>query len=105
MRLGLTGFSALTLSQLFQLRSLADDLPNSVGGGTRHSNSERTAIVLVWLRGGASHLETFDMKPLASSEFRGPYQPIATNVPGIEICELLPRLATIESSTILCESA
>ncbi len=104
LRLGLTGFSALTLSQLFQLRSLAEDLPTSVGSAARHGDFERTAIILVWLRGGASHLETFDMKPLSSSEFRGPYHPIATNVPGIEICELLPRLAKIADKYTLLRS-
>ena len=56
---------------------------------------EKTAVILVWLRGGASHLETFDPKPLAPSEFRGPFSPIDTNVPGIQICELLPRLSKI----------
>ena len=65
---------------------------------------QRTAIILVWLRGGASHLETFDCKPLASSDFRGPYQPIDTNVPGIQICELLPRLAKIADKYALLRS-
>jgi hypothetical protein len=51
------------------------------------------SIILVWLWGGPSHLDTFDMKPAAPTEYRGPYAPIATNVPGIEICELLPQLA------------
>ena len=47
----------------------------------------------MWLWGGPSHLETFDMKPDAPAEFRGPYRPVSTNVPGIEVCELLPELA------------
>ena len=51
------------------------------------------SMILLWLWGGPSHLDTFDMKPQAPQEYRGPYRPIATNVPGIEICELLPRLA------------
>lgn len=51
------------------------------------------SMILLWLWGGPSHLDTFDMKPEAPLEYRGPYRPIATNVPGIEICELLPRLA------------
>ncbi|HEV3137987.1 MAG TPA: DUF1501 domain-containing protein [Pirellulales bacterium] len=64
--------------------------------------ADRTALILVWLRGGASHLETYDPKPLASSEYRGPYQPIATRVPGLQICELLPRQAQVaERFTIL----
>jgi len=50
-------------------------------------------MILLWLWGGPSHLDTFDMKPGAPLEYRGPYRPVATNVPGIEVCELLPRLA------------
>jgi hypothetical protein len=51
------------------------------------------AVILLWLWGGPSHLDTFDMKPAAPAEYRGPFEPIATAVPGLEICELLPRLA------------
>jgi hypothetical protein len=51
------------------------------------------AIILLWLWGGPSHLDTFDMKPSAPLEYRGPYEPVPTSVPGIEICELLPHLA------------
>ena len=64
------------------------------------------SCILLWLDGGPSHLETFDMKPEAPSEVRGPFKPIATNVSGIQICELLPltsrvtdRLAIIRSMT------
>lgn len=49
--------------------------------------------ILIWLDGGPSHLETFDLKPDAPQEVRGPFRPIDTAVPGIRICELLPRLA------------
>lgn len=49
--------------------------------------------ILIWLDGGPSHLETFDPKPAAPAEVRGPFQPIATAVPGIEISEFLPRTA------------
>jgi uncharacterized protein (DUF1501 family) len=51
------------------------------------------SVILVFLTGAASHLETFDLKPDAPPEVRGEFKPIATNVPGIRICELLPRLA------------
>ncbi|GDY08883.1 hypothetical protein LBMAG52_23690 [Planctomycetia bacterium] len=98
LRIGLTGFSSLTLGQLLQLRSGAAETSRAP------ATAERTAIILVWLRGGASHLETFDCKPLASSDFRGPYQPIDTNVPGIQICELLPRLAKIADKYALLRS-
>ena len=51
------------------------------------------SIILLWLWGGPSHLDTFDLKPNAPVEYRGPYAPIPTAVPGVQICELLPLLA------------
>src|SRR4051794_5067013 len=51
------------------------------------------SVILLWAAGGASHLDTVDLKPNPPSEYRGPFNPIATNVPGIEITELLPNLA------------
>lgn len=92
LRAGLTGFASLSLAQLLQLRA--------AGAATKSD----TAIILVWLRGGASHLETFDPKPDASSDFRGPYDPIATNVPGIFISELLPRLSQLANRYSLLRS-
>ena len=92
--MGLTGFTGLTLSQLYQIRARAGSPPSG----------RRTAVILVWLRGGASHLETFDPKPHAPSDFRGPYNAIATNVPGIHISELLPRLATVADKYAILRS-
>ena len=51
------------------------------------------SVILLWANGGPSQLETFDMKPEAPEEYRGEFRPISTNVPGLEICELLPNLA------------
>jgi hypothetical protein len=50
-------------------------------------------VIVLWLWGGPSHLDTFDMKPDAPIEYRGPFEPVKTAVPGIQICELLPGLA------------
>src|SRR5260221_13026747 len=52
-------------------------------------------IIMVLLPGGPTHLDTFDLKPDAPAEIRGEFRPIATNVPGLDICELMPRLAGI----------
>lgn len=52
-----------------------------------------TSAILLWLWGGPSHLETFDPKPNAPVEYRGPYAAVRTSVAGLHICELLPRLA------------
>ncbi len=51
------------------------------------------AVIMVFLAGGPPHQDMIDLKPDAPSEVRGEFKPIATNVPGIEICELMPRLA------------
>src|SRR5712692_2486565 len=51
--------------------------------------------ILLFLVGGPSHLDTFDLKPDAPETVRGPFRPIRTNVPGIDICEHLPRTAAI----------
>ena len=60
------------------------------------------SVILFWANGGPSHLETFDLKPGAPAEIRGPFRPIRTNVPGIDICEHLPRLARMaDKFTIL----
>jgi hypothetical protein len=54
-----------------------------------------TAVILFWMAGGPSHIDTYDMKPNAPPEVRGPFRPIRTNVPGLNVCELLPRHAAI----------
>ena len=51
------------------------------------------AVINIYLPGGPSHLDFFDLKPEAPKEIRGEFKPIKTNVPGVEICELFPRLA------------
>ena len=55
--------------------------------------SKPRSCILLWLSGGPSQLDTFDMKPDAGSKYRGEFKPVATNVPGIQVCELLPRVA------------
>ena len=59
----------------------------------KKAGRKQRSVILVWLWGGPSHIDTFDMKPDAPIEYRGPFRPIATNVPGIRICEYLPELA------------
>jgi hypothetical protein len=51
------------------------------------------SVIFVWLPGGPPHMEMYDMKPDAPAEYRGIFSPIRTNVPGIEVCELLPHHA------------
>lgn len=78
--LGALGFS---MGDLLAVRARSQGVP----GGRAKS------VILLWLWGGPSHLDTFDMKPDAPSEYRGPFEPVATSVPGVRVCELLPGLA------------
>jgi len=71
----------LTLADL--LRVQAQEAP------ARRASAK--AVIMVWLEGGPSHIDTYDLKLNAPEEIRGPYKPIKTKVPGMEICELLPQ--------------
>ena len=53
------------------------------------------SVILFWANGGPSHIDLFDLKPHAPAEYRGPFRPIRTSVPGMEITELLPNLARL----------
>lgn len=55
----------------------------------------RKSVVFIYLKGGPSQLDMYDMKPEAPAEIRGEYRPIATSVPGMRVCELLPLQAKI----------
>lgn len=59
------------------------------------AGSRDTAVIFVWLPGGPPHMEMYDMKPNAPSDYRGAFSPIPTNVPGLDVCELFPRHAKI----------
>jgi len=97
LRAGLTGFTGMSLATVNRLRAAA--------AAEQETNpDEKTAVILVWLRGGCSHLDTFDPKPDAPSEYRGPFQPINTRVPGMELTELLPKLATCSDRYSLLRS-
>ncbi|GDY08225.1 hypothetical protein LBMAG52_17110 [Planctomycetia bacterium] len=84
--------------------SLADLLAARAAAGTSVVSELPTSVILFWMWGGPSQIETFDPKPNAPSEYRGPFRPIATSVPGIEICELFPQLAKIADRYSLIRS-
>lgn len=62
------------------------------------------SVILFWANGGPSHLDLFDLKPHAPKEYRGEFSPIRTNVPGIEITELLPTLARMADKFAILRS-
>src|SRR5262249_53324217 len=62
------------------------------------------SLIVLWLWGGPSHMETFDLKPDAPAEYRGEFRPIPTNVPGLEISEHLPLLARMADKLAIVRS-
>src|SRR6516165_1656134 len=83
----------LTLPDLFTLRTLGAVNPR-----------KDVNCILLMLVGAPSQLDTWDMKPDAPAEIRGPYKPIPTNVPGIQISEILPRMAKLADKYALVRS-
>lgn len=64
----------------------------------------KTSVILLWMAGGPSHIDTYDMKPQAPAEVRGPFQPIGTNLPGLDVCDLMPRHAAIADKLTVIRS-
>lgn len=94
LRAGTLTLGGMTLAQLLRARAAA---------GEQRANPE-TSVILLWLEGGPSHLETYDLKPAAPIEYRGEFSPISTNVPGIDVCEHLPRQARLADRFSLIRS-
>ena len=92
MRAGVLALGGLTLPDLLRLRAQA--------GTVRRE----TSVILFWMWGGPSQLETYDMKPAAPVEYRGPLHPIQTTVPGLDICEYMPLQAKIADRFSLIRS-
>ena len=81
LKIGGMAVGGLSLGQLLEVE------------GAQKLGRSHKAVINIYLPGGPSHLDFFDLKPNAPKEIRGEFKPIKTNVPGIEICELFPRLA------------
>src|SRR5436190_9223852 len=71
--------------------SLAGYLRRAHAGEVQSARAK--SAIFIYLGGGPTHMDSFDMKPDAPAEVRGEFKPIATNVPGIQVCEHLPKLA------------
>ena len=87
LQVGFSGLLGLTAGSVLQGRAAASLAAGSVRTSTPKS------VILVFLTGGLGHLDSFDMKPDAPEGIRGEFKPVATNAPGIQICEHLPGLA------------
>jgi hypothetical protein len=79
-------------------------LAAEASSGARGEVDPDFSVILFWANGGPSHLDLFDLKPEAPAEYRGPFRPIATNVPGIEITEELPLLSGMADRFTLIRS-
>ncbi len=84
MRIGGLAFAGHSLADVLRLRA------NDASGTGRNKS-----VIMIWMRGGPSHIDSYDMKPNAPAEIRGEFRPIPTNVTGIQICEHMPRQARI----------
>ena len=83
LRAGVLTLGGITLPDVLRLRAESK------------SSHTQTSVILFWMWGGPSQLETYDMKPDAPTEYRGPLDPIKTSVPGLEICQYMPLQAQI----------
>ena len=83
LQLGSLAVGGLTLPQLLQAEQQR-------GTGRSHK-----AVIMVYLSGGMPHQDTFDLKPGAPAEIRGEFSPIASSLPGLDVCELMPKLAGV----------
>ena len=85
MKMGLAGFATLSLPGLFRLRAAS----------AKTKDDKKTAVIMIWKPGGCSHIDTYDPKPNAPIEYRGPLSTISTKVTGMQFTELLPMQAKI----------
>jgi hypothetical protein len=91
LKVGAVGATSLTLESFLRM---------SAAGEVKQSARAKAAI-FINLPGGPSHMDTFDLKPRSAAEFRGEFSPIQTKVTGIEICEHLPRLASVMDQFVI----
>src|SRR5438552_4074874 len=92
LKIGALGLGGLTLPQLLQAEAQS---------GIRRSHK---AVIMIFLPGGPSHQDIFDLKMDAPSEIRGEFKPIETNVSGIQICEHLPKIAKVMDKAAIIRS-
>ena len=89
LKVGGLGLFGLSLPGLLQARAA------QAVAKVKADDPKVEGVIVLWCQGGPSHLDTFDLKPDSSSEYRGEFQPIETNVSGIQISEHLPKTAQV----------
>lgn len=102
------GLTRRNMLQIGAIGALNLTLPRVLAAGERHSQSgvvpAADSCILVFLNGGPSHLDMWDMKPDLPKEMRSEFQPIATSVRGVQVCEYLPRLSRLMDHCTLVRS-
>lgn len=99
LRVGMLGLGGLSAAAILAARARAQaEVRSSVPAASD------TSVILFWMWGGPSQLETYDLKPDAPSEYRGPFRPISTAVPGLDLCELFPLQAKLGDRIALIRS-
>ena len=98
------GTSRRSFLRIGALAPLGLSLPRLLAADATGKSSRAKSVILVYLGGGISHHDSFDMKPDAVEQIRGKYKGIATSVPGLNICELLPKTAQIMNKVTLVRS-
>jgi len=96
LKAGLAGMAGLSLADLLRLRSQAAVTGKPMPGGK--------SVILLWMTGGPSHIDTWDVKPDAPREIRGPFSTIRTKLPGVSICEYLPKQAAMMDKLTIIRS-
>src|SRR5690349_401396 len=99
LHVGFCGGIGLTLSDFFQMKAAQAEIK-------KYASKEGTAksVIFIYLPGGAAHQETFDPKPFAPIEYRGPMNSIQTKVSGVVINETLTKTAQIVDKIAICRS-
>jgi uncharacterized protein DUF1501 len=95
LQVGIAGMASVSLPAILRAKESWSQAGNA---------GKDTAVILLWLDGGPSHLDLYDMKPDAPAEYRGIWSPIKTNVGGIEISELLPQQAKVADKFAILRS-
>jgi uncharacterized protein (DUF1501 family) len=79
-------------------------LPDLLRARAHGASRKDAAVIQIFLGGGPTHIDTYDLKPNAPKEFRGEFKPIATTVPGLELCELFPQQAKLADKVAVIRS-
>src|SRR5436190_21089579 len=87
------GMTRRSLLQVGALSAFGLSLPRLFAEAEKQATRKDVNVILLWMGGGPSNIDTFDMKPAAPQEIRGECKPIATNLPGVTVCEHLPKMA------------